>query len=165
MTSLSNPTSHSNWVLPGKLAIGGYPDPEAGMVEQLLTQGFDAIACLQTSAELEKFRPYRNLLPTSCLWLQLPIRDRLTASDENLLSFVQLLQFLLQQGRKIYVHCHDGHGRCGTLAAVLLRQEEKLSYDAVITRINSQHRTRPYKPEVQIPQCKGQQAQVKRLCS
>jgi protein-tyrosine phosphatase len=163
MASLPNPTAHSNWVLPGRLAIGGYPD--ANHLEQLLGRGFNVIACLQTDPELRKLQPYQHLLPPGVLWLQLPITDRLTTTDERVLSFVKLLRYLLEQGKQIYLHCHGGHGRSGTLACVLLSQIEHLNCDEAVTRANAQHRTREYKPDVRIPQSVSQRQQVARLCS
>jgi hypothetical protein len=164
MAELTNPTTHSNWVLPGRLAIGGYPDPEGGYPEQLLAAGFDVFASLQTSPELAKFRAYQHLLPDHVLWLQLPITDRGTTNDEKLLAFIKLLRYLLDQGRQIYVHCHGSHGRSGTLACVLLSQVEQLPHNAAVAKANLQHRTRAYKPDVRIPQCNGQCLQVQRLC-
>ena len=165
MAEIANPTTHSNWVLPGKLAIGAYPDPDQQFPQQLLAAGFDVFASLQTNPELAKFRPYQHLLPSSALWLQLAITDRSTTTDDKLLAFIKLLRYLLDQGKKIYVHCHGGHGRSGTLACVLLSQVEGLRHSDAVSKANIQHRTRTYKPEIRIPQCSGQQTQVRRLCT
>lgn len=165
MSELANPTTHSNWVLPGRLAIGAYPDPDSQFPEQLLNAGFNVFVSLQTDSELKKFRPYQHLLPAEVRWLQLPIKDRGTTSDEKLLAFLEVLRDLLAQDKQIYVHCYGGHGRSGTLACVLLAQEEGLSHEEALVKINAQHRTRTHNPNVSIPQCQGQRAQVKRLCS
>jgi len=161
---MANPTTHSNWVLPGRLAIGAYPDPDAQYPEQLLAAGFNVFASLQTDPELKKFRPYQQLLSVDTLWLQLPITDRGTTTDDKLLAFIKLIRYLLDQGKQIYVHCHGGHGRSGTLACVLLSQIEGLTHSAAVAKVNVQHRTREYKPDMRIPQCAGQRAQVQRLC-
>ena len=39
---MMQPTTHSNWVIEDSLAVGAYPDPEAGFIEQLVALGFNA---------------------------------------------------------------------------------------------------------------------------
>lgn len=164
MDPLTNPTTQSNWVIPGSVAIGAYPDPSTSVPQQLVADGFNVFVSLQTEPELKKFPPYHHILPVDTLWLQLPISDRGTTTDDRLLSFIKLLRYLLAQGKKIYIHCNTGHGRCGTLACVLLSQIEGLNYTSAIAKANVQHRTRALEPDIRIPECTGQRQQVQRLC-
>jgi len=90
-----NPTTHSNWVIPNKLIIGAYPDPEGPFIPQLLAAGVTVFACLQTDPELLTFRNYRPLLPATVKWIQLPIQDRKVTTDLALLAFTEQLRTLM----------------------------------------------------------------------
>ena len=55
---MESPTTHSNWLIPGQLIVGAYPDPEGPFIEQLISIGVTAFISLQTTQELKKFRDY-----------------------------------------------------------------------------------------------------------
>lgn len=50
-------------------------------------------------------------------YLWLPTHDNTPPSPDQLRLGIQMLDELVQQKRKIYVHCKNGHGRTSTLLA------------------------------------------------
>ncbi|MBI4457368.1 dual specificity protein phosphatase family protein [Candidatus Uhrbacteria bacterium] len=53
-------------------------------------------------------------------YLWLPTKDHTPPSRENADVGISALKKLLEQGRKVYIHCQNGHGRGPTLFAAYL---------------------------------------------
>lgn len=53
-------------------------------------------------------------------YLWLPVVDHTAPSPEQLQVGVQMLETLVKLGKKVYVHCKNGHGRAPTLVAAYL---------------------------------------------
>ncbi len=63
-------------------------------------------------------------------YIWMPVQDH-TAPQPNQLAFgVSTLEILVSMGKKIYVHCQNGHGRAPTLVAAYLIEKGKKPAEA-----------------------------------
>jgi protein-tyrosine phosphatase len=95
--------------------------------------------------------------------LHLPIIDGGVTSDLALSKLADDCCRRILNGERMYVHCWGGHGRTGTLIAVMLSRlygittEEALLYTQVL------HDVRKYPQNVRSPQTQVQVEQVRRI--
>lgn len=58
--------------------------------------------------------------------------DKDVTSDEEVLTLVEDMEKRLKSDEKIFIHCRGGHGRTGTIVAILLGKIFNLeAYDAL----------------------------------
>ncbi len=156
------PIAHSYWVEPGRLLAGEYPGAAAAAdagrrLEALMAAGISYFIDLTQPGELP---PYDHLLP--------PVR----AADERYIVYVrkaipdhgvphdcaamsEILDYLaraLEVGHRVYVHCHAGIGRTGTVIGCWLRRGGLAGPEAIerlnlLWRANPRARTWPRVPE------------------
>ena len=69
------------------------------------------------------------------------------------------------RGEKLYIHCWGGHGRTGTLVAVLLGRLYNLPYTTALRYTQAFHDARVYPQGVRSPQTPVQRAQVRVVSS
>ncbi|GFH24977.1 tyr_phosphatase_2 domain-containing protein, partial [Haematococcus lacustris] len=67
------------------------------------------------------------------------------------------------RGEKLYIHCWGGHGRTGTLVAIMLGRLYNLPYTTALRYCQAFHDSRIYPQGVRSPQTPVQRAQVRRL--
>ncbi|GBG28478.1 Hypothetical Protein FCC1311_047012 [Hondaea fermentalgiana] len=139
------PTKESNWVIPGKLLVGAYP-----LIQVMFPYMEDAAAL----SGLDGLRLFK-----------LPIVDLQCTSDANVLALaVDLVQLIASGGHEVvYMHCWGGHGRTGTLVAVMLSLYYGIDAEEALLRTQLYHDIRRTKLEVRSPQTKEQCAQVRRI--
>jgi hypothetical protein len=143
------PTTESNWLIPGRLLVGAYPSQDNDLVK-IMKSGINTFVCLNNDygyfddkmayADLpsvddgtgkiiinpklfgknglvtltgNKFNKENN-------FLHLPIIDMKTADDDIVSDFCLTLKKKICMGENIYIHCTGGHGRTGTISAILL---------------------------------------------
>jgi ADP-ribosylglycohydrolase len=132
------PLPNSYWVLPGRLLAGEYPatgqlDGARERIEQLLRAGIDCFVDLTPPEELP---PYEGMLPAAIAYHRLPIRDHdVPAHTQVMVDILALIESALSAGRSLYVHCHAGVGRTGTVMGCFLI-ERGLSPDAALEELN-----------------------------
>jgi protein-tyrosine phosphatase len=111
----------------GKLALAARPRGGDWLPDEMKAwrqAGVDSVVSLLTSEEeadldlvLESFTA--NSLGMT--FLSFPIPDRqVPHSDEELTNELQLLEIELDEGRNVVLHCRQGIGRTGLVAACLL---------------------------------------------
>jgi len=66
---------------------------------------------------------------TAYVWI--PVRDKTPPSPEQFAFGVAVLRQILRSGRRVYVHCRNGHGRAPTLVAAYLIGEGQSAADAL----------------------------------
>ncbi len=126
------PRPHDNcyWLLPGALLAGQHPgsaDPAAQLaaVGALLDAGIRQWLDLTDAAE--RLPDYRGLLANCAasrgqrLQLhRLPITDYAVPDAALMRRILDTVQAALQAGQPLYLHCHGGIGRTGTVVGCLL---------------------------------------------
>lgn len=99
------------WVQPGLLA-GPYPRAELLAIPALLAAGVTLFIDLTEPGELPSYAP---ALPAGIEHLRMPIRDFAIPTPKCMERLLQTLDAALAAGRTVYLHCHGGLGRTGTV--------------------------------------------------
>ena len=148
LSSYAGPTPWCNWVIRNKVMAGGYPATmdDAANDELLLMLmrdcGVDCFVCLQSEVNPNATehawrtgrapRPYmrdarrllahhHNQLPQKQVdFLHLPIVDGRVTADSLVDAFCDKLIARVHAGQCLYIHCWGGHGRTGTVVAIML---------------------------------------------
>jgi hypothetical protein len=118
------PIAESYWVEPGQLLAGEHPghwDESAARrrIARLLDAGIRLFVDLSTPADA--VHPYEVILDKLChdrgLYaehLSVPLReDAVPDHAEDVVYVLSEIQFALESGSRVYVHCGDGVGRTG----------------------------------------------------
>uniref|UniRef100_A0A7S0RIB1 Tyrosine specific protein phosphatases domain-containing protein n=1 Tax=Chlamydomonas leiostraca TaxID=1034604 RepID=A0A7S0RIB1_9CHLO len=96
-------------------------------------------------------------------FLHLPIIDGNVTTDSAMNRLVEDCMERVLKGEKLYIHCWGGHGRTGTLVAVMLGRLYNLPYTTALRYTQAFHDSRVYPQGVRSPQTPVQRAQVRRL--
>ena len=128
---LRGPTDGSNWLLFQKVAIGEYPEGDDALA--LCEAGVSTFVCLQKtmneygflSAENYQSLLQNKLLPktvsSSLQFVHFPMNDHGAPPEVSaLVELVLDLRSRVLSGQVLYLHCHGGHGRTGTVAIPLI---------------------------------------------
>ena len=132
MTDLDRTTPASYWVAPGKLLAGAYAGSQTEeqtrqQMAAFLDAGFDTFLDLTTEGELPPYLPIlmeeagsRN---RSVHYQRFPIQDEGLPSAETMAAILAAIDTAITQGRKVYIHCHGGIGRTGTVVGCYLAHQ------------------------------------------
>ena len=175
-SSASSPTR-----LPGPgLIAGAYPtasrnDPHATTVllqSILLTARVTAFVSL-LAEEAAGFVGYEQLAVAVCeaadtprtppLFLSLAIRDGHVTGDADVLELCQRLIGLLRDDHILYVHCWGGHGRTGTVIAIIIGLLYGWSGQQALDACSERHEQRRVWKGISSPQSPAQCRQVTRV--
>jgi protein-tyrosine phosphatase len=128
--------------LPGKLAVSARPrggDWLEDEIEGWRRAGIDAVVSLLTSAESKEMKLEQEASLSrnhGIRFLSLPIEDRgVPNSVSEAASVVANVKEMLQQGANVAVHCRQGIGRSGMIAAAVLTATG-LSPDTALNRVS-----------------------------
>jgi protein-tyrosine phosphatase len=123
---------------PGKLAISARPRGGDWLEDEISgwrRAGVDAIVSLLTPPEnkdLQLSEESRLAQAHGLRFVSLPIEDRsVPPSWEDALSVIAKASEMLLQGKNVAVHCRQGIGRSGILAAALLIKSGSTPGDAL----------------------------------
>jgi protein-tyrosine phosphatase len=130
-------------VHPGLLS-GRYPLPE--LLPELLAKGVTLFLDL---TEVRELPPYE--LPEGIEHRRLPIRDFDVPTQETMVRILDELTGALAAGRCVYVHCHGGIGRSGTVVGCHLVEEGLSGEEALeeIRRLRLEGGCHPHSPETE----------------
>ncbi len=162
------PLRNSYWVLPGQLLAGEYPggrsrDDTRVRLKQLIDAGVECFIDLTHPHELER---YDIELPLGVEYLRKPIRDHgLPEKPEHMAEILDCIHDSLQSGRMVYVHCHAGIGRTGTVIGCFLVErgfEAENALDQLNRLFQQSERSKSWD---WVPETKEQSVFVKRWVS
>jgi hypothetical protein len=98
------------WIQAGWIAG---PYPRSHEITALIASGVTLFLDLTEEGELP---PYLPDLPEGIEHRRMPIRDFSIPTAEHMERILQILDAELAAGRTLYLHCHGGIGRTGTVA-------------------------------------------------
>ncbi|MCJ7623905.1 MAG: dual specificity protein phosphatase family protein [Anaerolineaceae bacterium] len=124
------PTPDSYWVIPHKLAAGGYPrsrfldEQTIIILNKLLGAGVMLFLDLTRPGELVSYRDLlmkeAKRLGVEVEYRRVPIHDRHCPSKETMVDILDTIDDTIQEGCGVYVHCWGGIGRTGTVVGCYL---------------------------------------------
>lgn len=146
VTSHRGPTKRSNWVVPGRLMAGDRSSLDSEeTLRAIFSSGVTTVVCLQTRQETSAAVDYRKkakALNPRVAFVEQPIPDQEVTDDAMVEELVSQLLERLAAGEVLYVHCRGGHGRTGTICAILLGRMYKLSAAEAMARTQVYHDVR-----------------------
>jgi predicted NAD-dependent protein-ADP-ribosyltransferase YbiA (DUF1768 family) len=150
----------SSYFIKDKGIFGSYPTQED--IKYFEDLGINFIVNLTT--EFDNLEPYT----TNCEVLNFPILDRRYPLNVKEFSTLTLKCVeLLQNGKKMYIHCKGGHGRSGILVAAILTYYHKISPTESLILTNEYHSQRVEMKErwrkIGSPQTNGQKKFIHKL--
>jgi len=138
---LQGPTRESNWLIPkttgpyGSILVGGYAD-KRGYLDDILNAGIETFVCLNSEygrmTDTNIYNSYAVGKIPEDKFIHLKIEDMGIASVEEVKELSRNIANRFLNGEHIYIHCSGGHGRTGTIAAIVLYM---LYPDLTITQI------------------------------
>ncbi|CAJ1395687.1 unnamed protein product [Effrenium voratum] len=142
VTAFRGPTPRSNWIVPRRLLAGDRSSLDSEpRLKAVLDAGVTCIVCLQSRQETASAVDYKKrakALKPEVSFLEQPIPDQEVADDDVVMELIaQLLERL--SGEVLYVHCRGGHGRTGTICALLLAKLYNLSAAEAMARTQLYH--------------------------
>jgi protein-tyrosine phosphatase len=149
---------------PGKLAISSRPRGGDWLADDILRwkrDGATAVVSLLTEEErcdLELANEAAEAERSGVKFLQFSIPDRqVPESDAGVISFLEKLDRELGSGKNVVIHCRQGVGRSGLMAAILLIMKG-LSPGAAIESVSAAR-------GVQIPETAEQRRWIDRYAT
>ena len=167
MNKLVGPTEESNWLIPEKLIVGGCPVTLEEM-EDIAEEGVDRLVCLldhdDFSSHISK-KEYKSLARSAVIKKVIfnPIADGDITSDKRAFRIAKMVIEALENGQIVYLHCWGGHGRAGTIGAMVLGRWYNAPFLKVIPFLQKAHQTRSEGGHHATPQTEEQIYQVARF--
>ena len=129
----------SNWIS-DKLCVGGYPANKFELNTLLLSE-ITTFVCLNEIFDKERTYKYENDFPKDkkLSFINEPIEDMNITSDDKVLVLCEIIVEKIYNGEKVYLHCKGGHGRTGTIAAIVLYILYKLPIQQIFDYLQYSH--------------------------
>lgn len=137
--SHQGPFNISNW-LSDKLCVGGYPKNKFEL-NTLLSAGITTFVCLNEPFEKDRSYKYEKDFPKdkNCSFINEAIEDMNITSDVKVRALCENIVKRIYKCEKVYIHCRGGHGRTGTIAAIVLYMLYKLSLQQIFDYLQYSH--------------------------
>ncbi len=166
MNALLGPTEESNWLIPEHLMVGACP-LTVEEAEDIAREGVNLFVCLldrdDFSSHLSR-KKYKSLIRSAGgEMIFQPIADGGITTDRKAFSIARKIFRALNRGDVVYLHCWGGHGRAGTIGAMVLGLEYRVPFEEVIEFLQKAHQTRAEGGHHPTPQTEDQIYQVARF--
>jgi ADP-ribosylglycohydrolase len=140
-----HPITYSYEVEPGLLYAGEYPVEQdftatKKKIRELLDFGINAFIDL---TEMDECEPYEPLLPDDVVYFHFPIEDYTFAAVNDMLQIINRIEELTAAGRKVYVHCHAGIDRTGSVVAAWFAKHYQMTADEALAACINRWETNP----------------------
>ena len=113
---MKRPMENCYWVIPGKLLAGAYP--KIDKIKSLLQAGITVF--INLTEECEGLCVYSRMIGPIA-HQRFPIRDAsVPESAQATKAILDAIDNHLSQGSVVYIHCHGGSGRTGTIVGCWL---------------------------------------------
>ena len=140
------PTDRSYWVITGRLAAGGYPNPDPwnDKIGQLLDAGINLFVNLTqdypggTDAHMNRYDI--RAADHHAVVVRRDIADLGINTKSEMVTTLDVIDRHLQHGCNVYVHCWGGIGRTGIVIGCWLRRHGYNGPDEVIGLLNALRR-------------------------
>ncbi|KAJ3181233.1 hypothetical protein HDU87_001362 [Geranomyces variabilis] len=142
MSSPEPPHSRCNFLTDDRLLLVG-ARPIDSTLQGILAWGASLFVNLESPAQDPDCYDYAAKLPESVELLKLPTRNGLAPAAQPARQAVKQITAVRKAGRKVYIHCNGGHGRAGTLAALVLGTLQGLDAVNAIREVERRRETRP----------------------
>ena len=141
------PTDRSYWVITGRLAAGGYPNPDPwnDKVGQLLDAGITLFVNLTqdypggTDAHMNRYDI--RAADHHAVVVRRDIADLGINTKSEMVTTLDVIDRHLQDGCNVYVHCWGGIGRTGIVVGCWLRRHGYAGPDEAIGLLNALRRS------------------------
>jgi len=129
MSELDRPILESYWVEPGRFLAGEYPGHSYGeqlrqRLDTFLDFGFNTFIDLTDPNELPSYLPelvdQARFYASEIHYKRLTITDFSVPAPTTMKAILNEIDAALAAGRKVYLHCHGGIGRTGTVVGCYL---------------------------------------------
>ena len=140
------PTDRSYWVVAGRLAAGGYPNPSPrnNKLAQLLDAGINLFVNLTqdypggTDAHMNRYD-----IPATdrhAIVVHRQITDNGVPTEAEMVVTLDVIDHHIRHGCNVYVHCWGGSGRTGTVVGCWLRRHGYADGDEVVELLRTLRR-------------------------
>ncbi len=166
MDNLVGPTEESNWLIPGRLIVGGCP-VTAEEMEDISEAGVDLLVCLLNRDDFasriskKKYKRFARNVGIETVFR--PIADGDITTDRRAFSIARMVAERLETGDVVYLHCWGGHGRAGTIGAMILGLWYRIPFQEAIEFLQKAHQTRSEGGHYPTPQTEEQIYQASRF--
>ena len=133
-----------------------YKRSARGNIPALLRFGITIFLDLTQSYEAPA---YESFLPSGVKRISFPIRNcDVPASVDSVIGLFRRVEQLLQEHprAKLYIHCHGGVGRTGTIVACYYIYFEHLSFEEALDKMRQQYALSPRSKIMNAPETKRQ---------
>ena len=137
------PHARCNWLIDDKVLLGAAPRKED--FSQIVECGIDVFVNLQVTEEWYVVE-YPNL---TCI--HFPIKNGRAGSLNETVKLVDKLLKMVKDGSKLYIHCRGGHGRAGTIGALMVGKLNNMNCNEAVEVIERKRETRIDKSRNFIP--------------
>ena len=140
-----------------------YKSSIKGNIPALLKFGITVFLDLTQSYEVPE---YASFLPSDVQRISFPIRNcDVPSSVESVMDLFRRLEQLMheQPQAKLYIHCHGGVGRTGTIVACYYIYFEHLSFEESLDKMRRQYAQSPRSKIMNAPETKRQIEFVRRF--
>jgi len=164
--SIAGPTPTTNWVVPQLALCGPLPNPnQPKTFLPLVKEGFDIFVSLLQNPDTPSqtyVQAYEESARRKVTVWTLPLQDGVGLEQAQVAPFMELVGTVVdavREQRKIYIHCHNGHGRTGMFVSALLAELYGLSGMRAVNFCDSLHSCR-----VETEDASSPATQEQRLC-